>query len=339
MPGRPRNQTVRPFPGDPLSDILASTQLHSSALANFFFSAPWAVDCEHLPTGTPFHAVVSGKCQIRLPDREPLWLHPGDLVLLPRWARHTLAASDEGRPVSIREVFELNGVPIQEPSRPNRGPIQLVYGGGMEMTHILSGVFFFRDRQRNPILNTLPEHLHFKAGEGHLAPWLDTALRVLGEEAMAPRPGFSEMARRLADLLLVEMLRSYITGHPAQVAGWLQALIDPRLGRALQRVHADPGRRWTIHGLARESGMSRSHFAARFRRMVGETPLAYVAGWRMHLAMEQLASASMPIPAIATGLGYTSEISFAKAFKRRVGESPGQFRRQRRRPESARATR
>jgi AraC-like DNA-binding protein len=240
--------------------------------------------------------------------------------------------------VSIREVFERNAVPIEAPSLPVRGPIKLVYGGGLEATHLLSGVFFFRDRQRNPILNTLPEYLHFKVREGHLAPWLDAALRVLGEEAMAPRPGFSEMARRLADLLLVEMLRSFITGRPAQAVGWLKALVDTKIGRALQRVHADPGQRWTVDCLARESGMSRSHFAAHFRQLVGETPLAYVAGWRMHLAMEQLASERRPVSAIATGLGYISEISFAKAFKRVVGVSPGQFRKRNRSWEGSRSS-
>src|ERR1700679_377616 len=91
MPGKPQNQTDRPILSDPLSDILASTQLQSSALANFFFSAPFAVDCEYLPTGTPFHAVISGECQVRLPDRDPLVLRAGDLILLPRWSPHILA--------------------------------------------------------------------------------------------------------------------------------------------------------------------------------------------------------------------------------------------------------
>src|SRR5262249_46808170 len=151
---------------------------------------------------------------------------------------------------------------------------------------ILSGIFYFRDRMRNPILNTLPDYMHFRASEGHVAPWLDTALQVLGREAISPLPGYAVIARRLADLLLVEILRSFIIGRPEDAVGWLRAMADHRIGRALRCVHAEPGERWTLERLAQESGMSRSSFAAEFRRLVGETPISYVAGWRMHLATE-----------------------------------------------------
>jgi AraC-like DNA-binding protein len=333
MPKRPQLQTDRPSLIDPLSDVLASTQLESSALANFFFTAPWGVDCGQLPHGAPFHAVISGRCVVRLAAGHCLNLGPGDLVLLPRWAPHILASSIKAPVISIGDVFAQNEVPLTVPGTRVKGPIKLVHGGGREPTHILSGVFFFRDRMRNPILNTLPDCMHFQASKAHLAPWLDSALRVLGEEAVDPRPGFAEMARRLADLLLVEMLRSFIIDRPHEAAGWLRAMANPKISRALQRVHSKPGEPWTLRRLAKESGMSRSSFVADFRRLVGESPMEYLTNWRMHLAMERLAADHLSITQIAAELGYTSQISFAKAFKRRVGESPGRFREQHRNDE------
>jgi AraC-like DNA-binding protein len=322
----PKKPTPRPALVDPLSDVLASTQLESGILANFFFSAPWAVDCQHLPEGAPFHAVVAGICQVRLPKRDPVTLYPGDVILLPRWTRHVLASSANATVISIEDVFKLNGLPTTMPPSPPGGPLNASYGGEGEATHLLSGIFYFRNPTRNPLLQALPDVLHFKASEGHLAPWLDTAIRVLGAEAGAPRPGYAVMARRLADLLLVEMLRSFMLGRPDNTTGWLHAMSDRRIGPAVRCVHTHPGEPWTLERLAKECGMSRSAFAAEFRRLVGETPLNYVTGWRMHLAAERLAKAEQSIAVLAEDLGYTSPISFAKAFRRWFGESPGRFR-------------
>jgi AraC-like DNA-binding protein len=134
------------------------------------------------------------------------------------------------------------------------------------------------------------------------------------------------MARRLADLLLVEMLRSFLSSSPADAVGWLRAMSDQRIGLAVRCVHANPGKPWTLARLAKECRMSRSAFAAEFRRLVGETPLNYVTGWRMHLAAERLVKEERSISVLAEDLGYTSSISFTKAFRRWFGESPGQFR-------------
>jgi AraC family transcriptional regulator, alkane utilization regulator len=326
MHKKPENQTVRPDIGDPLCDILASTLLESGILANFFFTAPWAVDCGHLDEGAPFHAVVDGSCGVKIPGQECLILRRGDVVLLPRWQRHTLCSSAEVPAQSIEAVFRLNGLSDSAPVAPPKGPLKIVYGGGQQPTHILSGIFYFRNQARHPILNRLPECVHFKSSDENFSPWLDTALRVLGKEAVLPRPGYAMMVRSLADLLLVEMLRSYLLGQHEGAVGWLSALMDPTIGHALRCMHADPGAPWTLRRLAQVSGRPRSSFAAEFRRLVGEAPLRYLTGWRMHLAAERLAKRETSIAVLAEQLGYGSEISFSKAFKRHIGEAPGRFR-------------
>lgn len=126
-------------------------------------------------------------------------------------------------------------------------------------------------------------------------------------------------------MLLIESLRAFLGSDPLQPAGWLCALSDRQLGAAISAIHADPARRWTVEGLAREAGMSRTSFAVRFKEVVGRTPIEYLNDWRMAMAADRLGEGNVRVSTLRRELGYESDSAFSAAFKRRFGESPKNF--------------
>ena len=108
-------------------------------------------------------------------------------------------------------------------------------------------------------------------------------------------------------------------------ASWLvsgYALVS----RALQFVHGDPSRRWTVEDLAREAGCSRTVLAERFNAAMGQAPIEYVTSWRMQIAADRIRNTSESLAAIAADVGYESEAAFNRAFKRVTGITPGRWR-------------
>ena len=155
---------------------------------------------------------------------------------------------------------------------------------------------------------------------------MHSTLGLVAEEAKYLRPGGEAVITRLSDILVIQALRSWIEHDPAAKVGWLGALQDPAIGPALARIHRQPDNPWTVASLAAEVAMSRSAFSARFTAMVGETPMRYLAQWRMRTAQELLRSGDMTVADIAKRSGYLSEAAFARAFKRLLGVSPGSVR-------------
>jgi len=152
-------------------------------------------------------------------------------------------------------------------------------------------------------------------------------LRFMAAEARELRPGGETVITRLADILVIQAIRSWIARDPAAQTGWLGALRDQQIGRAIALVHRDPARNWTVASLAMAVGMSRSAFAARFSQLVGEPAVRYVTRWKMHAALMWLKEENAALSEIASRLGYESEAAFSRAFKRVVGISPGAARR------------
>ena len=157
--------------------------------------------------------------------------------------------------------------------------------------------------------------------------WIQSTLRLLAAEARQPRPGGEAVITRLADIIVIQALRAWIESDPAARTGWLGALRDPHIGKAIGLVHADPARDWTVASLAGELSMSRSAFAARFTELVGEPAMQYVTRWRMHVAYAALQDGGVTVAQLADQLGYRSEAAFARAFKRVIGTPPGAVRR------------
>jgi AraC-like DNA-binding protein len=157
--------------------------------------------------------------------------------------------------------------------------------------------------------------------------WVDSTLRFMSAEASQLRPGGEAVITRLADILIIQAIRAWIAHDPAAQTGWLRAIQDKQIGRAIALIHRDPAQAWTVATLADEVAMSRSAFAARFTELVGEPAIQYATRWRMQVALTWLNDERARLADVASRLGYQSEAAFSRAFKRFNGVSPGGVRR------------
>jgi AraC-like DNA-binding protein len=176
------------------------------------------------------------------------------------------------------------------------------------------------------LVEILPEILHVEAGSPH-TDRMPAILGLMGAEARELRPGGEAVITRLGDVLVIQAIRSWLETDPAARVGWLGALQDRQIGPAIALIHRDPARAWTVASLADQLAMSRSSFAARFTALVGEPAMAYVARWRMQIAVAALRDEGATVAELADRLGYRSEAAFSRAFKRVTGRSPGAVRR------------
>jgi AraC-like DNA-binding protein len=174
------------------------------------------------------------------------------------------------------------------------------------------------------LLVALPSSVRLRPGSGTT---LRGTMDLLAHEMLCDQPGQQALLDRLLDVALVQLLREHFNSHQTEAPGWFRASADPRIAAALQALHADPARQWTVGDLAAEAALSRSAFARRFTEQLGVAPLEYLTDWRMALARERLRDTNHGLAAIAQSLGYASEFSFAAAFKRQTGTAPGRWRR------------
>ncbi|WP_086821263.1 AraC family transcriptional regulator [Allokutzneria sp. NRRL B-24872] len=217
-----------------------------------------------------------------------------------------------------------------EPLVLNSGDVVfLPHGQGHTLTHqeedtvTLCGAYEVAPARVHPLLLDLPELVHLSARDElrSAVTLLDTELRDrgLGSDALVPA---------LLDALLVYLLRAWFTERPAHSAtGWAAALNDPVVSAALQAIHREPARPWTVAALASESGLSRAPFARRFAALTGRPPMTYLTWWRMTVAARVLRESDASLSAVAAEVGYRSEFAFAAAFKREHGVAPGRYRR------------
>ena len=186
----------------------------------------------------------------------------------------------------------------------------------------------FEDPSAHHLLRLLPRLIAVDAWNSPELEWLQSTLRFLTNEARELRAGGETVITRLADILVIQAIRAWIATDPQAQTGWLRALRDKQIGRAIALIHRDPARDWTVASLASAVGMSRSGFAARFTELVGEPAMHYLLRWKMHAALTWLKESDAPLSQLANKLGYESEAAFSRAFKRTMGVSPGAARRQ-----------
>ena len=203
----------------------------------------------------------------------------------------------------------------------------LRHGGGGAPTGLVCGAVRLGHPAARRLVAALPAILHVESAQTLGTGWMDGTLRLMAAEARELRPGGEAVITRLADILVIQTLRAWIETDPAARQGWLGALRDRHVGRALALIHREPAREWSVEALAGELSMSRSAFAARFTTLVGEPAMQYVTRWRMHLAHDALTGGDATVAELADRLGYRSEAAFARAFKRVIGSPPGAVRR------------
>jgi AraC-like DNA-binding protein len=191
----------------------------------------------------------------------------------------------------------------------------------------MGGGFSFGSRAQELLLDHLPPVIHVPAGTGQ-AETVRWALDAIDGELRQRGMGATLVARNLAVVMLIHVLRLYLAGRPSTGSGWLGGLGDPVVAAALASMHEEPARAWTVAELARRGAVSRSTLAARFKGAVGRGPLDYLTGWRIELASKRLLQGGESVAVIAGAVGYGSESALSTAFKRVTGLSPRDYRKQ-----------
>lgn len=295
---------------DVLTDWLREIVTSAVVLSRSRVPAPWGMKIT-AHDRVMFHIVTEGACWLRRSDEAPLRLLQGDLVLLPQALDHELVDDPNGESEPLEEFLARPSFPQTE---------------GLTTT-VVCGVYRSEAQPAHPMLCALPPVMHFSASSVRTKPSLAATLSLLTAELEQPAPGSEALIEHLFNALFVYVVRAWVEETTADRPGWLSALKDPSLSKALVRMHAEAGGPWTVESLAREAGLSRAAFARRFAEQVGEPPLAYLTRWRMSIAARLLHSSEASVAEIAERVGYESEFAFSRAFKKSCGLAPTLFRR------------
>ncbi|WP_329177240.1 AraC family transcriptional regulator [Streptomyces sp. NBC_01477] len=313
---------------DVLADALAAMRTGRTRSARTEVRAPWGLRFPAVG-GATFHVVLEGECWLLPPEgaadepaADAVRLGPGDAVFLRRGSPMGLADD----PATALTDF----VPHDWDPGETIGRVDI--DGPGPRTRLLCGAYPLGRGRPHPLMAELPDILRLPPSrERH--PALHAAIGLLNAELEERRPGRDGIVPALVDALLLYILRGWLADRSAAEAqglarpGWATALTDPVVGPALEGIHADPGRAWTVEELAACGGLSRSAFAQRFTALVGTPPLTYLTWWRMTAAGRLLLSGDAPLRVVAEQVGYRAEFAFAKAFKREYGVAPGRYRR------------
>lgn len=297
---------------DPLGEALHFLRMSGTFYCHSRLGAPWGMAMPAIPRSLMFHIVLEGEGMVQVPDQAPQRLLPGELLLVPHGRGHLLF-DREG--VACPSILELEREHVS--SRYER----LSYGGAGAKTRMICGAVQFDHPAAAQLVRLLPPMIHVAHWPEPVRAWIDASIRFITLEAQDPQPGGESVMTRLADILVVQAIRAWLTSSPAGQTGWLGALHDERIGRAISAIHQDPGGDWTVDSLASHCAMSRSAFAARFTQLVGESPARYLANWRMQVACVALRDGAS-VGSLAQQLGYASQAAFSRAFKRFIGVSP-----------------
>jgi AraC-like DNA-binding protein len=318
------------MPTDVLSDVLRAVHLTGAVYFEFNVSAPWAFEAppsreiaaQVMPGAErviEYHLIAQGHGWGNVVGESPIRLEAGDLLVFPQGDAHVLSSTPE---LTARREMSIYSPPFTQ--------LPHVYdlaGAGAEKSRILCCFLGCDESPFNPLLTALPRVLHLPGSGDHAKTgWLGTLMMIATSESGRNRAGAENVLSRLSELIFVEAVRRYLETLPAGHTGWLAGLRDPMVGQALAALHSDASKPWTVEGLARQAGQSRSVFAARFTAMVGQPPMQYLALWRMQLAA-RLLSDGRGVGEVAEAVGYESEAAFSRAFKKLLGQAPGTWRR------------
>ena len=312
---------------DLLSEMLRTVRVSGSVFLNACFSAPFGlISPKIFDEGTPMarlrhisvlHLVVEGAGVIETAGGERREVAAGDIIFMPFADRHKFWAGAPERWAEANDIVQPG--PIEGMSR-------IEYGGGGKPVRLVCGFVESEEFLFAPVFRTLPALTVERTGEDKVGAHVASAVTEIVGLVDSAAPGTQALLGRLMELLFLGILRRHIAGLPAGSRGWFAALNDPVVGRALQLLHADPARRWTVDEIARRTGSSRTVLAGRFKTLLGRPPIDYLANWRIQLAGERLRVGHESISSIAASVGYESEAAFMRAFKRIGGVTPGNRR-------------
>lgn len=294
---------------DVLSDVLRTLRLRAKVFLHASFRGEWAVDTSGERRAT-FHWIAGGGSWLHMPGKpEPIALTRGDLVVFPHDAKHTICHSETppAGDMPRNQILETNAA----------GPT----------VTLICGYFDFERRAWNPLVAALPEVMVIRDEGSTGVPLMDTLGRFLYYEVERGLVGSSLLIDKLSEILFIHAIRSHMEN--CKEHGFIAALADSRIGMSLRKMHERPADKWSVEGLAKVAGMSRSAFAARFSSLMEMTPMQYLTRWRVTLANERFLTSDESVAQVAESCGYQSEVAFAKVFKKHFGFGPGEARKKR----------
>lgn len=317
-------------PGSDQVEVLASLldvhRLTTVVAGRIDLTPPWRVDSE--PSGL-LSILIQAEGHSYLEDgtgTPPLLLAPGDIVVRPHGGQGA-SLHDGSRPMAA--TWRLS--PPAASRTAFLGPLRVTQDA--PASSLLSCLLRMGGAPRGPLLDSLPPVIHIAAGAEKGDARLRQVADMMVAESEAPGPAGIRLISRLAETLLILVFRvqaESLSGQPG-----LRALRDPLIAPAIRLMHADPGRAWSVAGLAAACGLSRSAFAARFTEAVGETPVSYLISWRMATAAKLLASTDSTVDRVASQVGYRSEAAFRRAFADALHCTPREYRARHRVPLTA----
>jgi len=316
--------------GDALSDLLKTVRLTGATFFDIEGHDPWAVcspaPASILPKVLPgadhlisYHVVTAGRCFARIVGEEPIAMRAGEVVVFTRSDPHIMSSHPDLRAdPPTADVLDI--------ATAGRMPFYInCAGGGSRSVRLVCGYLACDALPFNPLLEALPPVI--KAGDASGdGGWLGQFIKLAVSEVAEKRAGSETMLTKLSELMFVDVLRRYVESLPPQQTGWLAGLRDPHLSKALALIHDRPAHDWTVEALAKESALSRTVLAERFTKIVGMPPMHYLAKWRMQIASELLSAGNSNVASIAAQIGYESEASFSRAFKKMIGVPPSAWR-------------
>lgn len=308
---------------DVFTDIVDTLRVHGVVYFHTHFTPPWGVRVPAYQKVARFHLVTGGHCWVTVDGLdEPVRIGEGDLILIPHGTGHLMSDLPGREPLLVDDIVRATGFD-------GRGALVYRVGdqpnGAKNALTMICGHLELDHQLQHPMLADLPPYVLVRAEQSLNHTWLADAVRFITLEVEKAYSGADAVVTRLSEILFIQVARAYLA-EAGDGMRFMGALRDPSLSRALAALHQNPGRRWTVEGLADEAGLSRARFAARFQELVGQPPIEYLSRWRMLKAAQLLRTTRRPLKAIAFELGYRSEESFSKTFGAHLGLAPHAYR-------------
>jgi AraC-like DNA-binding protein len=302
-------------------------RISGSLLFREAYAAPWAISIPNadrlgallcVKAGTrvvAFHFAERGRFEITLHNREKAIIDAGEVAICFSGAAHQMSQGSRSHAAPVETLLTGGAHPFRSSEK-----------NWARTTSLICGVFLLHDTYLNPLFAALPPLLHASVSHPGRFHNLSGVADLMAQEITRQSFGSGYAIERLLELLCAEAVRSHIEAIKPQETGWFRGLRDPTVGRAIAMIHARPGEDWSVERLAQGVAMSPSRFAARFAAALGESPMAYVAKWRMNVAGRLLDGTQRGISEITAEVGYESVAAFNRAFKRHLGVPPAAWR-------------
>ncbi|MCU0836494.1 MAG: AraC family transcriptional regulator [Chromatiaceae bacterium] len=325
---------------DTLSDLLRSVRVRGAVFYYVSCRDRWSAmappareiadavlpGCEHV---MEYHMIARGSGWAAVDGQPPVRLGAGDVVMFPQGDQHVLSSAPGIEPLrrTADWVFSTRKEPKPMPISYHHGVVEAGAPLPVEEADMVAVCGFLGCDLKpfNPLVSALPRILHLPAGKA--GDWVSRVIDQAVIESSSPRPGGDAVLERLAEMMLVDAARRYLDSLPEDATGWLAGLRDRFVGKALSLMHERPEQPWTVDDLAREVGLSRSALHERFMRFLGDSPIHYLASWRIQLGAQLLRETRRTVATVALDVGYESEAAFSRAFRRMVGVPPATWRR------------